>query len=540
MIKENPFYILEVSTRDTRQKIVEMAEDKSLELDEELVQKAQSNLVTPSRRLTAELDWFPGVAPARISKIIDALDSGNLGQINQYDLPVLAQINFYIELLENENVHLSKQNLRDYIENIVKVFDLVDVDIILRDINEDRMIAKFPEIDNPEPILTAIAEKKRIIVKAILNRLNQLDIEDLIQTLTEIVDDATSHGEYPSSDIIDDIVDDYKLHVQKFLEEEAEKIEQAIEIIQEKASKGEKVIEPLVDKLLNAIQKWDDVAQPIQLSTKSRGTNDVISEDVARKVRSLGIDLFNNYQYVKLSQKISEKIKILFEELPEVHEQIKDDIYTIENILSQKEQAKKEREIFIKSLSYHAEIGIVFKDILSISNGNVSWKGKTFSLESITKTAWGGVAHSVNGIPTGTTYTIKFGNSKDVAIVETKRESIFIEFTEKLWKGIATNIIADMIQHIINNGKINFHNTIIWDDGITLENSGWFSSDKKKFSWNEISIWSEQGNFIIADRNSGKFTAEFSYINVYNVHFLEQMIRILFKDTKVRLLSDLL
>ena len=101
MIKENPFYILEVSTRDTRQKIVEMAEDKSLELDEELVQKAQSNLVTPSRRLTAELDWFPGVAPARISKIIDALDSGNLGQINQYDLPVLAHINFYIELLEN-------------------------------------------------------------------------------------------------------------------------------------------------------------------------------------------------------------------------------------------------------------------------------------------------------------------------------------------------------------------------------------------------------------------------------------------------------
>jgi len=349
MIKENPFYILEVSTRDTRQKIVEMAEDKSLELDEELVQKAQSNLVTPSRRLTAELDWFPGVAPARISKIIDALDSGNLGQINQYDLPILAQINFYIELLENENVHLSKQNLRDYIENIVKVFDSVDVDIILRDINEDRMIAKFPEIDNPEPILTAIADKKRIIVKAILSRLNQLDIEDLIQTLTKIVDDATSHGEYPSSDIIDDIVDDYKLHVQKFLEEEAEKIEQAIEIIQEKASKGEKVIEPLVDKLLNAIQKWDDVAQPIQLSTKSRGTNDVISEDVARKVRSLGIDLFNNYQYVKLSQKISEKIKILFEELPEVHEQIKDDVQILKKI-------EKEQENLIKNVLLELKI----------------------------------------------------------------------------------------------------------------------------------------------------------------------------------------
>ena len=190
--------------------------------------------------------------------------------------------------------------------------------------------------------------------------------------------------------------------------------------------------------------------------------------------------------------------------------------------------------------SYNTEIGVLFKDTLSISSGQVSWKEKTFSLESITITAWGGVAHSVNGIPTGTTYTIKFGDSWDIAIVETKKEKIFIEFTEKLWQGVATNIITDMIQQITNNGNINFHNVTIWDDGITLESSGWFSSEKKKFSWSEISIWSEQGNFIITDRNSRKFTAEFSYINIYNVHFLEHMIRILLKDNQIRLLSDLL
>ena len=89
MINQNPFYILEVTTRDSRQKIVEMAEEKSLELEEDVCQKAQSSLTTPSKRITAEVDWFPGVSPSRIEKILASLNTGNIDEVKQYGLPNL-------------------------------------------------------------------------------------------------------------------------------------------------------------------------------------------------------------------------------------------------------------------------------------------------------------------------------------------------------------------------------------------------------------------------------------------------------------------
>jgi hypothetical protein len=44
---------LGVTTRDDRRRIVELAEEKSLELDHEVCQKARSDLTNPRTRLSA-------------------------------------------------------------------------------------------------------------------------------------------------------------------------------------------------------------------------------------------------------------------------------------------------------------------------------------------------------------------------------------------------------------------------------------------------------------------------------------------------------
>src|SRR3546814_11568243 len=78
----------------------------------------------------------------------------------------------------------------------------------------------------------------------------------------------------------------------------------------------------------------------------------------------------------------------------------------------------------------------MFKDTLSISPDGISWKGQSFSLDSITRVRWGGVRHSVNGVPTGTTYTIAFGDKRSEAVVELKKEDIYSKFIEKLWRAV--------------------------------------------------------------------------------------------------------
>src|SRR3546814_5902743 len=74
------------------------------------------------------------------------------------------------------------------------------------------------------------------------------------------------------------------------------------------------------------------------------------------------------------------------------------------------------RDEWAHEITYRAEIGVMFKDTLSISPDGISWKGQSFSLDSITRVRWGGVRHSVNGVPTGTTYTIAFGDKRSEEI----------------------------------------------------------------------------------------------------------------------------
>ncbi len=119
MINKNPFYILELTTRNNRQKIVEMAEDKSLEIDEDVCQNAQSTLTTPSKRITAEVDWFPGVSPARIEKILSSLNTGNMDEVEQYGLTSLAQVNILLEILHSDKINLSMIKLKAVVEDIV-------------------------------------------------------------------------------------------------------------------------------------------------------------------------------------------------------------------------------------------------------------------------------------------------------------------------------------------------------------------------------------------------------------------------------------
>ena len=546
MIKENPFYILDATTRDNRQKIVELAEEKSFDIDEDLCQKARSDLTMPRNRVLAELNWLPGVSPNKISLLISKLKTCDKSLYSIEGIPDLARINILMELLDNEHIKFNTNELEDVIIKIINNFDNLNTDEIIRDINEDRIVSGFPEINDYELVENHLLEKKRSCVKLILKRLNNLETLHLIDIMTRIVDDATVNGEIQASSMLEDLVDDYKLHTQNFLEQEFEKIRKLIEIIQNRAEEGKDTISPLINKLLEITRNWDNVAQPIQLSMKSRGLDEPLSSKVANTIRSLSIELTNDYGYVELSQKISEVIKELFAELPEIVEKVEEDIDTLDDLFSQIQESKDKREIeerqFQESLNYSVEIGVLMKDKLSISSKGITWKDKTYPLESITRVSWGATRHSINGMPTGTTYTISFGDDRSTSTIETRRGSVYEEVIDRLWKTAGMVIITKLLKDFKNGQGLTFNNATIWDDGVTLiKSGGWLSSDeKKKFGWSEVQIYSSNGSLVIESIKEKKFVTAIAYQGVYNVHFLEQLIRMKFKDGNARKLSDLL
>ena len=63
----NPFFIIGVSTRDSKQTIVETCDAKSLIIDADLCTRFRSVLTQPRNRLSAELARLPGLSPRVLS-----------------------------------------------------------------------------------------------------------------------------------------------------------------------------------------------------------------------------------------------------------------------------------------------------------------------------------------------------------------------------------------------------------------------------------------------------------------------------------------
>lgn len=533
----NSFYILGATTRDNRNKILELAEEKSLEIDEELCNQARSNLTIPKNRLNSEMSWFPGLSPKKIEIILEQLTNTQKSLLKEVGLPTLCEFNLLVSILNMENFHLSKDELKFIIEALIEIYDKLDVKIIMRDINEDRTLAGFVEVRDETHTEEILIERKNDCTKNIITRLNNLEIQSLIQLLTTVVEDTTLHGNKQANELVELIIDDYRLHTKDFLEKEAQKIKQLMEVIELKAPFGKNEIQAPLERLIQAIRTWDIVAQPIQLCYKPKGMNDTLSQNLGHSIRSFGINLFNEYNLLDESEKIINIVKELFSELPDLANKLEEDVVALKGISSDREKRSREHQEFLKSLSYSTEIGIVFKDKLTIENGKITFNNTTYKLEDVTKIAWGATRHSINGIPTGTTYKILYGNDTSTQSIETRRSEVYENTIDKLWRSSGIGILTTILKTLKEGKSLSFEKCVLWDDGIVFTKRKLFGSDEIiKVGWHGIKKWSENGCLVLQTEH---IRCDLSYLEIYNVHFLDHLISMLFKDNKAKVMSDL-
>ncbi len=540
-LHKNPFWLLGATSRDNRKRIVELADIMSLELDHELCQKARSDLINPRTRLRVELGWVPGVSPKKATQLIQQLSEDPLSLREEDGLPPLSHSNLMAAAFEAVGSNHSPNDLSSYIEELACVVEEISIDDVIRDINEDRSISGFPEVTAYDVVESELSEIKRYYKNSIKSALNRLPPSALVETMTLVVESATCGGEYHAPNLIDDLVDNYELESQDFLQKESDNIKKLLSIINESALDGEHYVVPLVDKLEKVTRNWDKVAQPIQLSAKARGTEHNLSNQVAYAIRSLGIDLFNNHNMLSQSRRITILLQELFAEIPEVIEKVEQDADTLDDIYQRRKQTETKNREWEREITYSAEIGVVFKDTLSISPRGVSWKERNYPLDSITRARWGGVSHSVNGIPTGSTYTIAFGDKYSEAVVETKREDIYSKFTDKLWRGVCGRILSDTLESVVAGKVVSFDRATLKDAGIVLIKRVFIGSDENVFCpWDDIKIYSDAGEFCITSKSDSKTYVNLSYIKIPNTHILEQIIRMAFKQPGLQKLSELL
>lgn len=540
-LHQSAFAVLGVTTRDNRKRIVELAEEKSLELDHDVCQKARSDLTNPRTRLSAEIAWLPGVSPRKATQLIENLLNDPMAIRGESGLPTLAHLNLLAAAFEAVDGKHEADDLAEFIMEAAYLAEELTPEEVLRDINEDRAVSGFPEVRALDQIEAELTERKRYYRGAIKDALDRLPPMTLIQVMTETVDGVTSGGEDHAPGLIDDLVDSYEVETHGILQKEAENVHKLIKAARDHAGSGESAVKPYVDKLDAVARNWDKIAQPIQLSSKARGIDHEASRDLAYEIRGLAIDLFNKHDMLAHSKRLTGLIQELFSEVPEIADRVEEDADALADIFQQRKQAASRKDEWAREITYRAEIGVMFKDALSISPDGVSWKGQNFPLESITRVRWGGVSHSVNGIPTGTTYTIAFGNRNSEAVVELRKQDVYTTFIDKLWRAVCVRLLTEMLEALKDGRDLHFGDALLHDDGITLVRRKFLGSNEKvRCSWGQVHVWSADGSFCIGAKDDKKVNAGISYIHGANTHILEQAIRMGFKKPGMRRLSDLL
>jgi hypothetical protein len=536
----NPFWVLGVTTRNDRRKIVEMAEERSLHIDHDLCQRARSDLTNPRTRLSAELAWMPGVAPRVAEKLIKELleDPGSARSEN--GLPELARANLMaaaFELIEEaEPAHL----IAEFILDFAWLVETIEPSDVLRDVNEDRAVSGFPAVTGVEIIAEELALRRTTYKSTLKVLLDTMEPLKLIEIMTNAVSLATDNGEQQGPALIDELADAYEVETRRFLQKEHENILLLIESVRSEAPRGEESISPTIVKLGKVARNWERVALPIQLSAKSRGITHTPSNEVAYKLRSLGIDLNNEHGMLEQAHHMTELLRELFAQLPEVVEKLEEDAGAIEALRRKAGEQEERNEQWIRDVTFTAEIGLVFKDNLFISPEGIAWKGNAYSLESITRVRWGAVRKSVNGIPTGTDYTIGFGDNRSEQVVQLKKESTYSGFLEALWRAVCVRLIFSIVEQLENGRSMNFGDMTIEDGAVTLIKHKFLGSNERvRLGWHEVHVWSADGDFIIGKQGDKKTYGSASYISHPNTHLLEHIVRGGFKKG-VRKLSEYL
>lgn len=545
----SPFAVLNVTAHDNRRRIVELAEEKSLEIDEGVCQKARADLTNPRTRLTAEIAWLPGVSPSRASQLVGRLVTAPMGIREEAGLPTLAHLNLLAAAFEAVDSEHGADDLAAFITEAADLAEELKPEEVLRDINEDRAVSGFPKLHALDPIKAELAERKLYYRGAIRNALDRLSPLVLIKVITQTVEHVTSGGERQAPELIDELVDRYEVETQDVLQKEAENVRKLIKATRAYVDSGGTAVKPYLSKLEAVVRNWDKIAQPIQLSAKARGIDHEASRKLAYEIRSLAIDLFEKHDMLVHSQRLTRLIQEVFSEVPEIAERVKKDADELADIFQQRKetiqerkQAALRRDEWEREITYRAEIGRIFKQTLSISPQGISWKGQNFPLDSITRVRWGGISHSDNGVRTETIYTIAFGNRNSEAVVELKKQDIYLTFTDKLWRSVGLRLLTELLEALKDGSDLRCGGeALLHDDGITLVKLNLHEPDEKvRYPWSRVHVWSADGSFWIGAKDNKNVNVEISYIRGANTHVLEQAIRMAFKKPGMHRLSDLL
>lgn len=530
----NPFNVLGATTRDKRQRIIELEEERSLVADEAACRDARNALTTPRTRLGAEMGWLPGIAPRKAAQVVEDLPKAHPGY--GADLPPLARANVQAAVVERLAGETDLAVVQDAVSRLASAVDEIDPAEVLRDLNEDRSVAGFPEVRDEEAVATELEARKRYYRSAVTRLLDRLPSKSLVKVMHLIVRAATENGAKPSPAVVADLVDAYETASQGFLERQAKVLGDLLARMRETTPLGEAAVGKVFDQVEAAVRVFTSMMRPIQMVRHADGQEHSDSTSLATALRGFVEKTAVPNDWIELSTRITEFVAAQFPFVGVITDFIASDREFLSDAKEERKLAKERDEEFRNSITYSAELGTLFKETVGISPDGIRWKGEHMPLERVSRLRWGGTRHSVNGIPTGTTFMIFVGSPVSSFTISMKNQQVYGEMIDRIWRAVGVRLMFEIVHALKQNGSVSIAGTTLRDDGIVLFRRKMFGADESVLrGWNQVHVWNHDGCFVIGDKEDKKVYVRMNYQTEDNVHVLENLIRFFFKSSKPRL-----
>lgn len=329
-LNQNPFALLELSSRDDKATIAEQFEEKISdgEIDEHELMVAQKDLMASKTRLKAEISWLPNLNPKKAAEIANLVRDSDYKKLKEVlpTLDGLSRANVASYLL------MEKQGTKEVLNHLFDAQSQFDTPTILNDVNGNRSLAGFPAVDQ------ALIEDSISIINATHAEAAMVYISAAKQpgnVFTGIVEKYVDNPEI--APFIDDVAEKYDSWVITKLRDYEDQIKDHVEKMKLGASADDSIGE-----ITELLEGWDEYSQPLQLIYQAKGLDEKRSKELYLDMRDICLWLANENDNHELSLKFAQSLREIFPELPSVAAQIEDDIQSLEDLV---EEAKKDKDL---------------------------------------------------------------------------------------------------------------------------------------------------------------------------------------------------
>lgn len=324
-LDNNPFTLLRVTPRATREEIADAYEDLAAEgeIEEAALLAAQQALMASRPRLAAELSWLTGLAPARAKEL---LHQKSLALEDIAKLPPLPASNLIAARLSQS----AAEALPDLLLALIAAHRELSPARLAEIVNAERQSSGFPQapLDLVASAYEALREQQIAAALAALKDHESpgLLLERTIQPFLDRRDHAL--------DFLEQLIEAFdRSHEASYARIDAEIASQEEKLRLVHDSEG------ALDDIDRLLVEWDDLSQPRQLLFQAKGLDEPRSLAIYRRLRDLAIDLANEHEALTSAKRISQALHRTFPELPGALPQLNADLETLEGLIKGQEEA---------------------------------------------------------------------------------------------------------------------------------------------------------------------------------------------------------